>query len=81
MGADVSTELTTILVENFDVLAEDVSPDSTLDDLEVDSVSTVELVDILQERYRVRFGEDEITNKHTVRQVIDTLTTKTRTRA
>lgn len=73
---DVLSELVTILTESFDVLAEDIEPDRTLDDLGVDSVATIELVDILQEKFGIKIAEDELTNKNTVEQVSSTLAAK-----
>lgn len=74
--SDVPSELATILTESFDVLAEDIAPDRTLDDLGVDSVATIELVDILQEKFGIKIAEDELTNKNTVEQVSSTVAAK-----
>jgi acyl carrier protein len=76
MPSAVSGELVNILTENFEVVAADISPDRTLDDLDVDSVSFVELVDILQEKYEIKIGDDELTNKNTVQEVIGVVTVK-----
>lgn len=74
--SDVSSYLSSVLSQNFDVVADDISPDRTLDELGVDSVSTIELVDILQEEFDIRISDEELTNKHTVQQVIDTVAMK-----
>jgi acyl carrier protein len=77
MVTNMSSELTAILVDNFDVDAGEISPDKTLDDLGVDSVSTIELIDILQERFGITIGEDELSTRDTVVRVIDTVAAKT----
>lgn len=74
--SDVVRYLTVLLSQNFDVVAEDIAPESTLDDLGVDSVATIELIDILQEEFRIKIADDELTNKNTVEQVIGTVTAK-----
>lgn len=74
--SDALDILTTMLTETFDVDRNHITPAVTLDDLGVDSVATVELVDIAQETYRITIGEDEIASQSTVQQVADILTTK-----
>jgi acyl carrier protein len=74
--SEISSYLSAVLKENFDVVAEDIAPDKTLDDLGVDSVATIELVDILQEAFRIKIGDEELTNKKTVEQVISTIRAK-----
>ncbi|PRX51465.1 acyl carrier protein [Prauserella shujinwangii] len=76
MVSDVSGELTEILTTNFDVDSADIDPERTLDELGVDSVATIELVDILKERFGIAVDEDELTNKSTVGQVISAVTAK-----
>jgi acyl carrier protein len=48
----------------------------TLDDLGVDSVATIELIDILQEKFGITIADEELTNKNTVEQVVGTVATK-----
>lgn len=74
--SDISSYLSAVLEENFDVIAEDLAPDKTLDDLGVDSVATIELVDILQEKFGIKIADEELTNKNTVDQVVSTLRAK-----
>lgn len=74
--SDVPEELAHILTENFEVVADDLELDSTLDDLGVDSVATIELIDILQEKYGIKISEEELSNKNTIGQLISTVATK-----
>jgi acyl carrier protein len=74
--SDVLRYLSVVLSENFEVVAEDIAPDVTLDDLGVDSVATIELVDILQDEFRIKIADEELTNKNTVEQVLETVTAK-----
>lgn len=74
--SDISGYLATILTENFDVVANDIGSAMTLDDLGVDSVATIELIDILQEKFGITIDDEELTNKSTVEQVVSTVNTK-----
>jgi acyl carrier protein len=74
--SDVSHRLAAILTDNFDVVANEIGSDMTLDELGVDSVATIELVDILQEKFGITIAEEEVTNKNTVEQVVSTVATK-----
>lgn len=73
---DVSCYVSTVLRQSFDVVAEEIPADATLDDLGVDSVAAIELVDILKEEFKVSIDDDELTNKNTVGQVVDTVSEK-----
>ena len=48
-----------LLVDNLDLDAADIAPDSTLESLGIDSLDMVELVCELEERCGVDFGEPE----------------------
>lgn len=74
--SDVLRYLSAVLSQNFDVVAEEIALESTLDDLGVDSVATIELVDILQDEFGIKITDEELTNKDTVEQVIETVTAK-----
>ena len=71
---DVSSYLAVLLSQNFDVVAGNIAPEATLDDLGVDSVAAIELIDILQEEFHIKIGDEELTNKDTIEQVISTVT-------
>lgn len=74
--SDVSRYLSDVLIQNFDVVENDIAPERTLDDLGVDSVATIELVDMIQEEFGIKISEEELSNKDTVGQVISTVTAK-----
>ena len=48
-----------LLVDNLDLDAADIAPDSTLESLGIDSLDMVELICDLEERCGVEFGEPE----------------------
>ncbi|WP_031466456.1 acyl carrier protein [Sciscionella sediminilitoris] len=71
---DVAGELTTILREEFDV--EEIELGRTLDDMGVDSVGTIELIDIIKGKFGIAMDDEELTTKNTVSQVISAVTAK-----
>ncbi len=65
--SDILTGLAEILQEVAGVLPENVSADkSFIDDLDVDSLSMVEVVVAAEERFDVRIPDDEVKNLKTV---------------
>jgi acyl carrier protein len=52
--------LETILVENFGVSAEEVTPETTFADLELDSLDLVELSMAVEDRLGVGLADDEV---------------------
>ncbi|MEU6647170.1 acyl carrier protein [Saccharomonospora sp. NPDC046836] len=69
----ISDELFKILQDDFDVPREQIEAEKTLDDIGVDSVATIELIDIVQERFGIVVADDEITNKATVAWLVNTI--------
>jgi acyl carrier protein len=64
---DILTGLAEILHEVAGVLPENVSPDKNfIDDLDVDSLSMVEVVVAAEERFDVKIPDDEVKNLRTV---------------
>ncbi|KIH99595.1 hypothetical protein LP52_06935 [Streptomonospora alba] len=73
---DISAEVSGILSEEFDIPADEIIPGNTLEDIGVDSVAAVELGDILQHKFGIRIGEDELTTQSTVEQVVGVVSGK-----
>ena len=64
---EIRTGLAEILNEVADVNADDVSDDKSFtDDLDVDSLSMVEVVVAAEERFGVRIPDDDVKNLKTV---------------
>ena len=67
MATDVRAELAEIVNEIAGVDADDVQPDkSFVEDLDVDSLSMVEIVVAAEEKFGVRIPDDEVKNLKTV---------------
>ena len=56
---DVMQTIKDILQENLDIDPETVTPESTLDDLGIDSLDTVELICDLEDRCNIEMGSPE----------------------
>jgi len=56
---DVMQTIKDILQENLDIDPETVTPESTLDDLGIDSLDTVELICDLEDRCNIEMGYPE----------------------
>ncbi len=67
MATDVRAELAEIVNEIAGVDADEVQPDkSFVEDLDVDSLSMVEIVVAAEEKFGVRIPDDEVKNLKTV---------------
>ena len=66
-SSDIQGDLASIVEEIAGVDAADVQPDkSFVDDLDVDSLSMVEIVVAAEEKFGVRIPDDEVKNLKTV---------------
>jgi len=69
---DIQTDLASIVEEVAGVDAADVQPDkSFVDDLDVDSLSMVEIVVAAEEKFGVRIPDDEVKNLKTAGDAVD----------
>ena len=51
--------LSKLLVEEFGVASDEIRPDATVTDLGLDSLSTAELVEELEQEYKIELSGDE----------------------
>ncbi len=66
-ATEIQADLATIVEDIAGVAADDVQPDkSFVDDLDVDSLSMVEIVVAAEEKFGVRIPDDEVKNLKTV---------------
>ena len=69
---DIQADLASIVEEIAGVDAAEVQPDkSFVDDLDVDSLSRVEIVVAAEEKFGVRIPDDEVKNLKTVGDAVD----------
>lgn len=66
MDQDMYTTVARILVDTFQVPADEMSADATLESLDLDSLDLVELTLIVEEETGVKIEDDELENIRTV---------------
>lgn len=69
-------QVTEMLVSSFGLSPEDVRAEATLAELDVDSLSMVEFCMMAEKEWDITIGEDELTGEHTVRDVVELLSSK-----
>ncbi|PJE94362.1 acyl carrier protein [Streptomyces carminius] len=73
---EIVTGLAEIVNEIAGIPAEDVQPEKSFtDDLDVDSLSMVEVVVAAEERFGVKIPDDDVKNLKTVGDAVDYITT------
>ena len=72
----VDTAVHSVLTEKFEVLADTIRPEATLESLDLDSLSLAELALALQEELGVKIEEHEATKATTVAELTSTLNAK-----
>lgn len=72
----VRETLAAVLTGQFGVPPEAMSPEAALASLEMDSLAVVELLFALQEELGVTIGEDEVTLRHTLQDLVEMLERK-----
>lgn|GEM_PF-903837 len=71
----VYDHLVTLLSDKFEVDPERITPDTTLDTLELDSLAVVELYVTLQEQWQIPLDDSTASGELTVADVARTVTT------
>ncbi|MFJ9380074.1 phosphopantetheine-binding protein [Streptomyces sp. NPDC101455] len=70
------TVVTAVLTEKFEVSAESIRPEATLESLDLDSLALAELALALQEQLGVPVAEDEAAKHSTVGELVAALNAK-----
>lgn len=73
---DLEKHLATVLIDRFGLLSEELDPDATFADLEIDSICLVELAVISEDEFGVPIGDDDFTAGHTLRTAASLLASK-----
>ena len=66
----------TILVGQLKIRPEDMTPEATLADLDIDSLTVVELIEAVGEEVGVRISEHEVSQWHTIPDLVATVEAK-----
>ncbi len=62
-----------ILFKKYDVPFEDITPDATLENLGLDSLTAVELAFDIEDQFKVKMEDDPKIMSRTLRQLIDAI--------
>jgi acyl carrier protein len=69
--SEIHETIVTILADRFEVDRVTMTPDSTLDDLQLDSLFIVEFALTLEERFGVAIGDDALNSSDTLSAVAE----------
>lgn len=72
----IKQTITDMLVDKFDIPAEEITEDATFEDLDLDSLDIAELAMAVEDDLGIRLNEDEMGDLATVGDVINLLETK-----
>lgn len=74
---DIKSQVIDILSNELGVEREKIKPESKIaDDLGADSLDTVELVQVLEEKFKISIPNDDVAKIRTVDEVINYITSK-----
>ncbi|MPZ82414.1 MAG: acyl carrier protein [Actinophytocola sp.] len=76
MSATVLQRLSGILVGYFGVEADEVRPETTFAELDLDSLAIVEFALVAEKEFGISIGEDEVSPRARVRDALDMLAAK-----
>jgi len=76
MSTSVLERLSGILVSYFGVEADEVHPDATFAELDLDSLAIVEFALVTEKEFGIAIGEDEVSPKARVRDALAMLAAK-----
>jgi acyl carrier protein len=76
MSQDLLSTFTTMLVDTFDVPADDVTPEATFESLGLDSLDVVELTLVVEEETGVKLEDEELEDVRTVQDAMDKVAAK-----
>ncbi|MDQ3931459.1 MAG: acyl carrier protein [Actinomycetota bacterium] len=76
MDQNIYASVERILIETFQVPADEVSPDATFESLELDSLDLVELTLAIEEELGVKIEDEEVERIRTVRDAVDLIAEK-----
>lgn len=76
MSDTVFARLSALLIARFGVTAEELTPDVTYAELDLDSLALVEFIVVAEEEFGVPISEDELSPEDTVTDTVELLGAK-----
>ncbi len=71
--ADINSQLTTILTDQFGVPAEEITEDATFEELGLDSLDLVEVTMVIDEELGIRIPDERLGDIQTTSDAVDVL--------
>lgn len=78
MNQELLNTFTEILVEDFDIPADEVTPDATFEALGLDSLDVVDLTLAVEEKTGIKLEDSELEDIRTVGQAVDAADAKSK---
>ena len=70
---EVMAEIRTLLVKNFSICEENITPDATLKSLDLDSIDFIDLISELERNRKLRFAPNDFAGVQTIDNVVSIL--------
>lgn len=70
---EVMAEIRTLLVKNFSISEENITPDATLKSLDLDSIDFIDLISELERNRKLRFAPNDFAGVQTIDNVVSIL--------
>ena len=70
---EVMAEIRALLVRNFCISEEDITPDATLKSLDLDSIDFIDLISELERNRKLRFAPNDFAGVRTIDNVVSIL--------
>ena len=70
---EVMAEIRALLVKNFSIIEENITPDATLKSLELDSIDFIDLISELERNRKLRFAPNDFAGVQTIDNVVSIL--------
>ena len=70
---EVMAEIRTLLVKNFSISEENITPDATLKSLDLDSIDFIDLISELERNRKLRFAPNDCAGVQTIDNVVSIL--------
>lgn len=68
---DIFAKVRSLIAEQLDIEEEEISPKTTFEDIDADSLDVVELVMALEEEFDLEISDEAVENIKTVADIID----------
>jgi acyl carrier protein len=72
----VQDRITTMLIDRFGVPREELRPDATFAELDLDSLALVEFALVVEKEFGVPMGEDEVSTGATISDAVELIVSK-----